>query len=156
MTRTACAPASTVLSIDVEKAMSGSLIATELVDFVRANQGRAPLVYSSSRPEQVTALQEKYSREAVARKLDSLFADAAKRLFDAGVRRIVVGGGETSGAVVSALGVTSFRIGPEIDSGVPVLVSEDGVKLGMALKSGNFGAIDFFEKALDAISGVSV
>ena len=55
--------------------------------------------------------------------------------------------------MVSALGVTSFRIGPEIDPGVPVLVAEDGSGLGMALKSGNFGAEDFFAKALDLLSG---
>ncbi|MEP9379376.1 3-oxo-tetronate kinase [Aquabacter sp. CN5-332] len=142
-----------VLAIDVNKVMDGTLKADDLVAFVRANHGKAPLVYSSSKPEEVAALQEKYGREAVAHKLDALFAQAAKALFDAGVRRIVVGGGETSGAVVSALGVTSFRIGPEIDPGVPVLVTEDGTGLGMALKSGNFGGVDFFEKALGAISG---
>ena len=144
-----------VLAIDVDKVMDGSLTAADLVGFVRTNHGKAPLVYSSSRPEQVAALQENYGRETVAHKLDGVFAQAAKQLYDGGVRRIVVGGGETSGAVVSALGVTSFRIGPEIDPGVPVLVTEDGSKLGMALKSGNFGAVDFFEKALGAISGAA-
>lgn len=141
-----------VLAIDVEQVMAGTLTSDDLVAFIKANAGKAPLVYSSSKPEQVAALQERYGREAVAHRLDALFARAAKTLFDAGVRRIVVGGGETSGAVVSALGVTSFRIGPEIDPGVPVLVTEDGTGLGMALKSGNFGAVDFFEKALGAIS----
>lgn len=144
-----------VLAMDVDKVMDGSLTAADLVGFVQANHGKAPLVYSSSRPEQVAALQEKYGRETVAHKLDGVFAQAAKQLYDAGVRRIVVGGGETSGAVVSALGLTSFRIGPEIDPGVPVLVTEDGSKLGMALKSGNFGAVDFFAKALGAISGAA-
>lgn len=144
-----------VLAIDVDKVMDGSLTASDLVGFVRANHGKAPLVYSSSRPDQVAALQEKYGRETVAHRLDGVFAQAAKQLYDAGVRRIVVGGGETSGAVVSALGLSSFRIGPEIDPGVPVLVTEDGSKLGMALKSGNFGAVDFFAKALSAISGAA-
>lgn len=144
-----------VLAVDVEKVMAGSLTSDELVAFIRANPGRAPLVYSSSRPDQVAELQRKYGRETVAHKLDTLFADVAKTLFDVGVRRIVVGGGETSGAVVSALGIASFRIGPEIDPGVPVLVTEDGTKLGMALKSGNFGSADFFAKALDAIQGTA-
>ena len=60
----------------------------------------------------------------------------------------MVGGGETSGAVVEALGVKSMRIGPEIDPGVPALVADRNGPLGLALKSGNFGAADFFEKAL--------
>ncbi|WP_425105371.1 nucleotide-binding domain containing protein [Ancylobacter sp.] len=141
-----------VFAIDVEQVMAGTLASDDLVAFIKANAGKAPLVYSSSKPEQVAALQERYGHEAVAHKLDTLFARAAKTLFDAGVRRIVVGGGETSGAVVSALGVTSFRIGPEIDPGVPVLVTEDDTGLSMALKSGNFGAVDFFAKALGTIS----
>jgi uncharacterized protein YgbK (DUF1537 family) len=142
-----------VLAIDVDKVMDGSLSMDTLVSFVLGNKGNAPLIYSTSRPEQVTALQQKYGGVEVAHKLDSIFATTAKALYDAGVRRIVVGGGETSGAVVSALGVRSFRIGPEIDPGVPMLVAEDKRGLGMALKSGNFGAPDFFEKALATIAG---
>lgn len=142
-----------VFAIDVEKVIDGTLGSSDIVAFIRANHGHAPLVYSSSRPEEVAALQCKHGREVVAHRLDALFADAARELHRSGVRRIVVGGGETSGAVVSALGLTSFRIGPEIDPGVPVLTTEDGSPLGMALKSGNFGSVDFFEKAIRAIGG---
>ncbi|RYJ01054.1 MAG: hypothetical protein EON47_11960, partial [Acetobacteraceae bacterium] len=66
----------------------------------------------------------------------------------------VVAGGETSGAVVSRLGVTALRIGPEIDPGVPWTYAESGSAGGaeqpglhLALKSGNFGTRDFFLKA---------
>jgi uncharacterized protein YgbK (DUF1537 family) len=142
-----------VLPLDVDAVMSGALSPEDLHSFVQQNTGRAPLVYSSARPEQVAGLQEKYGREEVATKLDGIFAATARRLLDAGVRRIVVGGGETSGAVVSALGIRSFHIGPEIDPGVPVLVDADGKGVAMALKSGNFGAPDFFSKALKALSG---
>lgn len=142
-----------VFAIDVGKVIDGTLAADEIVAFIRANHGHAPLVYSSSRPEEVAEIQHKHGREAVAHRLDALFADVARELYNLGVRRIVVGGGETSGAIVSALGLTSFRIGPEIDPGVPVLTTEDGSMLGMALKSGNFGSVDFFEKAIRAIGG---
>ncbi len=143
-----------VFAIDVDALMGGDVSADDIVSFVQKNEGRAPLVYSSGRPEDVSALQEKYGRETVAHRLDGLFAATAQRLREAGVRRIVVGGGETSGAVVSALGVTAFHIGAEIDPGVPVLVAADGSGLGMALKSGNFGAPDFFSKALRALAGI--
>jgi uncharacterized protein YgbK (DUF1537 family) len=58
-----------------------------------------------------------------------------------------VAGGETSGAVVAALGVRALRIGPEIDPGVPWTVSLGDAPFALALKSGNFGAPDFFVKA---------
>ncbi|MFC4171036.1 3-oxo-tetronate kinase [Microvirga sp. GCM10011540] len=141
------------LAIDVNDVMSGRLSAEDLASFLERNAGQAPLVYSSAQPEQVAAYQRKYGREDVAHKLDGIFAMTARRLFDAGMRRIVVAGGETSGAVVSALGIASFQIGPEIDPGVPVLVAADGKQIAMALKSGNFGAPDFFSKALKAMSG---
>ncbi len=142
-----------VLAIDVNKVMDGSFAPETLVSFLLNNRGKAPLVYSTSSPEQVATLQHRYGNQQIAHKLDEVFAATAKELYEAGVRRIVVAGGETSGAVVTALGVTSFRIGPEIDPGVPVLMAENKRGLGMALKSGNFGAPDFFEKALAAIAG---
>ncbi|KAA2229414.1 nucleotide-binding domain containing protein, partial [Salinarimonas soli] len=74
-------------------------------------------------------------------------ADTARLLVEGGVTRLVVAGGETSGAVVSALGLDAVAGGPEIDPGVPALASPDR-PLALALKSGNFGAPDFFAKAL--------
>ncbi|TIW75125.1 MAG: hypothetical protein E5V58_02835, partial [Mesorhizobium sp.] len=70
-----------------------------------------------------------------------------------GVRRLVVAGGETSGAVVSALAVESVAIGMEIDPGVPVLSVAGPAAMALALKSGNFGSRDFFSKALQRMAG---
>jgi 3-dehydrotetronate 4-kinase len=134
-------------NIDVAGVMAGEITAAHLVSFLRERSGQAPLVYSSSPPEVVQALQARYGREAVAHKLDALFAETARLLVEGGTRRLVVAGGETSGAVVSALGLEALAIGPEIDPGVPVLTTPDG-SLALALKSGNFGAEDFFAKAL--------
>ena len=63
----------------------------------------------------------------------------------------MVGGGETSGAVVEALGLRSLRVGAEIAPGVPVLVAERDGAIGLALKSGNFGGPDFYAEALEAV-----
>jgi uncharacterized protein YgbK (DUF1537 family) len=71
----------------------------------------------------------------------------AQGLVARGVRRLVVAGGETSGAVVGALGVQGLYIGPEIDPGVPWTFSIGQPTLALALKSGNFGTPDFFTKA---------
>ena len=143
------------LNIDVAAVMAGTVTVDTLTAFVRANEGKAPLIYSSQPPEAVAALQAKFGREAVAHALDALFARTAKALVDGGIRRLVVAGGETSGAVVSALGLDALAIGPEIDPGVPALGSTGDAPLGLALKSGNFGAVDFFAKALRIMGGTA-
>ena len=74
-------------------------------------------------------------------------AEVAKGLVRRGVRRLVIAGGETSGAVVQALGISGLRIGPQIDPGVPWTASLNDPPLALALKSGNFGTKDFFTRA---------
>ncbi|MBY5933909.1 four-carbon acid sugar kinase family protein [Tateyamaria omphalii] len=141
-----------VFAIDVPGVMNGAVVADMLVAFCKENMGCAPLVYSSATPEEVAALQRQFGREAVAEKLDALFAETATRLVAHGYRRIVVAGGETSGAVAQALSRAlsepAMTIGPEIDPGVPVLTLGEEDRIALALKSGNFGAPDFFSKAL--------
>jgi len=153
------AQAHPTLAIDVPRVMEGRVTVETLVAFYDSNQGRAPLAYSSGSPDQVLALQSRYGREAVAEKLDNLFADTAKALVSKGYRRIVVAGGETSGAVAQAvtevLGAAAMTVGAEIDPGVPILTLGDGASVALALKSGNFGALDFFAKALRMMEGQS-
>jgi uncharacterized protein YgbK (DUF1537 family) len=96
----------------------------------------------------VAAVQETLGRERAASLIEEAFATLARQLVERGVRRLVVAGGETSGAVVQALGVTALAIGPQIDPGVPWTTSLGNPRLALALKSGNFGATDFFQKAL--------
>ena len=82
--------------------------------------------------------------------------EIAKGLVGMGVERLVVAGGETSGAVVTALGINGLRIGEEIDPGVPWTASLGGKPLALALKSGNFGADDFFLKAFQKLEPVNL
>ncbi|MDB5522297.1 MAG: hypothetical protein JWM58_60 [Rhizobium sp.] len=139
------------LSIDPGRLMSGNITAQSAAAWIREQDGRTPIVYSTASPKAVSDAQEKFGREAVAVKIERFFADLARHLADTGTRRIVVGGGETSGAIVEALGIESMQIGPEIDPGVPALVADRGGPIGLALKSGNFGAPDFFAKALEKV-----
>lgn len=142
-------------AIDVKRVMENSLDPDELVAFIREHEGRAPLVHSSGDPQTVSRLQSSYGAESVSAKLDRLFADTAQTLIRSGVKRLVVAGGETSGAVVAALGLESLEIGPEIDPGVPVLLADGDEPIALALKSGNFGAPDFFDKALARLKGAA-
>ena len=139
------------MAVDPAAVMNGTLTAALALDWVRSRLGSAPIVYSTADPAKVADAQQSLGKVEVASRIEHFFGDLALGLADSGVRRIVVGGGETSGAVVEALGLTSLRIGPEIDPGVPALVAERSGPLGLALKSGNFGGSDFFAKALDRV-----
>lgn len=139
-----------VIGIDVDAVMAGELTAEQVACDLLRHSDKAPLAYSSAAPDQVARMQQHYGREAVAARLDAFFADLARLLVAGGVTRLVVAGGETSGAVVSALSPAALEVGREIDPGVPVLHTKG---LTLALKSGNFGAVDFFAKALATMEG---
>lgn len=109
------------------------------------------LIYTTDDPEAVKTIQDKLGHERAGALAESALAEIAVELVSAGVRQLVVAGGETSGAVVNALGITGLRIGPQIDPGVPWTASLDTPLIALALKSGNFGAPDFFVKAFDRL-----
>jgi uncharacterized protein YgbK (DUF1537 family) len=99
----------------------------------------------------VSAVQQKLGRERAGALVEETLAAVARGLVERGVRRLVVAGGETSGAVVQALYITGLRIGPQIDPGVPWTVTLDDPTLALALKSGNFGGPDFFLRAFEVL-----
>jgi uncharacterized protein YgbK (DUF1537 family) len=117
----------------------------------KLDAARPVVIAASAPPERVAALQAKLGREVAGALVEEAMARIAADLVAAGVRRLVVAGGETSGAVVQRLGVRSLRIGGEIDPGVPWTHAEGGTALHLALKSGNFGARDFFLKAFEHV-----
>ncbi len=130
----------------------GRDVASEATEWARARIGDKPvLIYSTAAPEQVGAVQSKLGREHSGALVEETMGKIAKELVAAGVRRLVVAGGETSGAVVSALGVEGLHIGSEIDPGVPWTFSIGEPRLALALKSGNFGTEDFFTKAFERL-----
>ncbi len=141
-----------VLPLDVEQIIQGKAEHQELLDFVADNQQRMPLIYTSGDAARVKELQQQYGREEVSQAIEQFFARLAPKLVKAGVRRLVVGGGETSGAIVTGLAIRSVVIGAELSTGVPALLaSDDNGPLGLALKSGNFGGEDFFAHALASL-----
>ncbi|WP_309084944.1 3-oxo-tetronate kinase [Chelativorans sp.] len=147
--KAACQP---TFAISVDQIMAGSLEAQHLASWFARHQDAVPLAYSSAEPDAVAEVQARYGREAAASKLEAFFADTAKHLVAQGIRRLVVAGGETSGAVVGAIAGETLEIGPEIDPGVPIL-KVSGATLSLALKSGNFGSDDFFIKAAEMMAG---
>ncbi|MDR6233128.1 3-oxo-tetronate kinase [Pseudomonas oryzihabitans] len=117
-------------------------------------QGQAVLIYATSPADEVKAIQRELGVARAGELVERALGLIARGLFDSGVRRLVVAGGETSGAVVKALGVRTLRIGAQIDPGVPATLGQvQGEPLALALKSGNFGSRDFFAKALRQLAG---
>lgn len=134
--------------IDPIAIADGRLAPAQVIDWLAGQAAPAtPLVYSSADPESVRAVQDKLGRDQAGHLVEALLAAVAAALPSQGFTRIIVAGGETSGAAVDALGVKALSIGPEIDPGVPWTRSESGPDVVLALKSGNFGAPDFFLKA---------
>jgi uncharacterized protein YgbK (DUF1537 family) len=104
------------------------------------------LIYSTAEPARVIQVQRELGVEGAGLMIEHALAAISRALVDAGITQLVVAGGETSGAVVHALGIKALRIGPQIDPGVPWTASEGSQPILLALKSGNFGSPDFFTK----------
>jgi 3-dehydrotetronate 4-kinase len=141
-----------VLELDPLATPDVQALASQALDWAAGKlDDKRPLVIAASAPpDRVAALQAKLGRDTAGALVEQALALIAEGLVARGVRRLVVAGGETSGAVVSRLGVQRLRIGDEIDPGVPWTLAE-GVAdpLLLALKSGNFGGRDFFLKAFE-------
>lgn len=113
------------------------------------------LIYASASPERVQQAQQVLGTEAAGRVVEEAMASLAHTLVGEGVGRLVVAGGETSGAVVSALAIRQLRIGHQIDPGVPwtqTPLAGRAAPLSLALKSGNFGDVDFFTRAFEVLT----
>ncbi len=142
-----------VFELDPLATPDATALAAGALAWAEGKLGATPIVIAASAPpDKVAAVQARFGRDEAGVLIEDAMARIAAELVARGVRRMVVAGGETSGAAVARLGVRSLRIGPEIDPGVPWTLAEgSGPPLMLALKSGNFGAPDFFTKAFQML-----
>ncbi|MCC5903374.1 MAG: four-carbon acid sugar kinase family protein, partial [Halomonas sp.] len=120
----------------------------------RLSSNAPVLIYASADPEKVKTAQAELGVERAGHLVEEALSQLAVTLVNEGVGRLLVAGGETSGAVVSALGITTLRIGEQIDPGVPWTQAPWAGReapLSLALKSGNFGGVDFFSRAFEVL-----
>jgi 3-dehydrotetronate 4-kinase len=142
-----------VFEVDPLALAEGQPVAARALDWAAPQLGNEPLLISASAaPERVRAVQERLGRERAGGLVEKALAEIARGLVERGARRLVVAGGETSGAIVQALGITGLRIGRQIDPGVPWTASLGEPTLALALKSGNFGREDFFMRAFACLN----
>ena len=141
------------LRIDPLEIADGLLNPRKVLEWIERQPKEKPfLVYSSDDPAAVGEIQQRLGRVQAGTIVEDFFAAVAKALPQRGITRLIVAGGETSGAVMQALDAGVLTIGPEIDPGVPWTRSRGGVDMALALKSGNFGAEDFFLKAWERLT----
>lgn len=155
-------PALAVDPLSLAESMAGAIkgdrpsegILKEAVVWAKARLSQGPvLIYSTAGPKDVARVQERLGQREAGELVEEFFAELSVTLGAEGVRKLIVAGGETSGAVLGALGVKALRIGPEIAPGVPWSITEaspaeERPVMCLACKSGNFGDEDFFLKAL--------
>ena len=134
--------------IDAGDVINGALHPQTVANWLMEADG-IPLAYSSADPATVADIQKQFGRDKSADALEAFFAEISRQLVVGGIRKVLTAGGETSGAIVEGLQLTTLEIGPEIDPGVPALRASD--RLVIALKSGNFGAPDYFGKAAETL-----
>ena len=140
------------IKLDPLALIGGTTSAAEIVTAAIAAPAQKPvMIYSSADPASVRGAQAELGRDRAGQFIEQAFADIARGLVQNGFSRLIVAGGETSGAVVHGLGISTLEIGPEIDPGVP-WTRAVGHDLVLALKSGNFGARTFFLKAWEKLN----
>nr|WP_089400626.1 3-oxo-tetronate kinase [Noviherbaspirillum humi] len=139
------------MAIDPLQVAGGVDMVARALDWARPRLGATPvLIYATAEPSAVKAVQAKLGVQEAGELIEKTLSAIALGLVQGGVRQLLVAGGETSGACVQALDIKTMQIGPQIDPGVPwcfahSLAADSGVHI--ALKSGNFGTVDFFSKA---------
>ena len=142
-----------VFVVDPLSIAAGEDVAASALAWAKGRLADGPVLLAASAPaETVARVQAELGREQAGELVEGVLAAVARGLVGQGVRRLVVAGGETSGAALAALGVTGLQIGGEIDPGVPWTRSLDHQDLFLALKSGNFGAQDFFTRAFEVLA----
>jgi len=142
--------------VDPISLVDGKDVVAEALAWASENIAKGPLlIYATSAPDVVKSIQERVGADKAGEMVEHALAQIAQGLIKLGVGQLIVAGGETSGAVVKALGISGLRIGPEIAPGVPwtkaIFEQSDKESLVLALKSGNFGGPQFFNEAWDYI-----
>ena len=135
------------LSLSPEKIIYETGYLEKVVRWVIKNKNFKPLLYSSVKPNIIKKNQKKFGKDNVATQIEMFFQRVVSKLYQKGFKKIISAGGETSGAVVRGLGIEELQIGKEISAGVPTMW-EPNKSIKIALKSGNFGQVDFFSRAL--------
>ncbi len=141
--------------LDPFRLLDGKEKSDDLVEWTLSHSDMAPLIYSSADPETVRKVQQK-GKEKISGMLEEIMAEIALHCVEAGISRVIVAGGETSGALTRRLGFDCYEVGSSIAPGVPIMIPMARRNLRIVLKSGNFGDDTFFLKAVKMTGGSGI
>jgi uncharacterized protein YgbK (DUF1537 family) len=144
-----------LLDLDVEAALQGHDVVGPALDWADRHLAGGPVAISTSAtPDAVERLQSQWSVARVAACCEELLGRIAAGLREAGVRRFVIAGGETSGAVLQHLRTKRVTVGPFAGPSLPLAldVTDDRPPVILCLKSGKLAGLDAFTVALDAMT----
>lgn len=143
-----------VLRIDLKGAANGVDIVETALAWATDRIGDNPFaIATSASPQAVGELQARLGREEASRLADDALARIATGLVARGIRRLLVSGGETSGAVVDALKIRELSVSPYARGKIPLGVAEGPTRLGLCLKSGALGSDEVFNEHLADMAG---
>ncbi len=143
-----------VLTLDLARAFAGDDLVSQALAFARNSvaEGRDFAISTAAADAEVADLQARHGRDETAAKAETILSTLARTLVaDLGIRRLVVAGGETSGSVVAALGLTSLDVGPYMGLGMSRAIARTSAPFALCLKSGKLGPLDVFERMLGAM-----
>lgn len=139
------------LKIEPLKLLKKQQTLTDIIKYIKRHAEKSVLVYSSDSKKNIERSQPQQSKK-VARLIEDTLAKTAQAAQEIGYRKIIVAGGETSGAVTKKLGFSSYYIGESVAPGVPVMTPVDYPDIRLVLKSGNFGQENFFCQSIKQLA----
>jgi 3-dehydrotetronate 4-kinase len=141
-----------VLQIELLDQTPTEAVVHNALQWAAARLGTGPVcVATSSDEEAVEAAQRAWGREGAARRAEIMLGGVAQGLVNLGVGRLVIAGGETSGAAIDALGVKRLTVAPFTSPGIGLCATVEPKPISLCLKSGKLGAVDLFETALETL-----
>ncbi|WP_439496343.1 3-oxo-tetronate kinase [Bosea sp. (in: a-proteobacteria)] len=141
-----------VLTIDPGEFSDPKAACAQALDWALPRLAAGPVaIATSAGPEQVAALQERLGRREAAARAETILSLLAQRLREAGVRRFLIAGGETSGAILDGFGITRLTVGAYRAPGISHAVADGAEPLAFCLKSGKLGPDDMFLPMLETM-----
>jgi uncharacterized protein YgbK (DUF1537 family) len=113
--------------------------------------GKPFAVATTTNSEGVKGAQAALGPIGAARRAERMLAAVAAGLRDSGVRRFIVSGGETSGAIVAALNISRVRSFPRGKDGTGFCIAEGAEPVSLYLKPGKMGSTDVLLRALEVM-----
>jgi 3-dehydrotetronate 4-kinase len=139
------------LQIDLLDQTPTEAVVLNALQWAAARLGAGPVCVATSSDQEAVERAAQWGRAGAVRRVEIMLGGVAQGLVKLGVGRLVIAGGETSGAAIDALGVKQLTVAPFTSPGIGLCAAVEPKPLSLCMKSGKLGAVDLFETALEAL-----